>query len=773
MSAEKKEKRVRRILFAAILAAGLLITGLIARSTAREQARLHYLELHDNALHHGGELNRLLELYIGAGKNLAAFIGASAHLNDQEFQHFVRISSPFTQLPGLIAVGYLPRIQSAEIPAFEQHMRQEFPDYRVWARPFHASEHYPLAYAANPRNNPTLTNARRGLDYGSIIERHETMTRSLKTGQPHATFSHQALVDPSDARVVLLFTPVFPVSASGKDTLPEISITGFVYSVLRLDTLFKNFDQGPVRSLFQMQVFEETINPATLLYIDDQPPTSTTTGRPAPPITSHTALPLIHRDTLEFAGQEWLLMLYQKNPTPLSDRVMAQQGLLVTGFLLSVLAALAAVRLRRNYWNLAQESQQIERFAGFFEAHPFAVYFLDRNKRFTALNEKAEHEFGQSREQLLGTSIDHLFDENNRQANQFHLDEALEGKAVSYHCMLGKDTHDTKELSVVLLPITTDGRVVRVLGIAKNVTEKKLVERELYRSRTTMQLVIDNIPQLVFWKDAEGRYQGANRSMLHFSGFSDLENLIGKTDNDLPWRDYADSYLEQDRRVFETGTPLLNYQEQQARPDGRTLWLEVSKVPMVGLDGDIEFILGVVDDITTRKEAEVELARRANYDSLTGAANRSYFYLQLDHAMNRHRRAPRTMALLYFDIDEFKTINDTHGHHIGDEVIREFTRRVHDTLRATDLLARLGGDEFIVLVEDAQNHEGMEILTQRILSAMRAPFAIEGILLNVFTSIGVAFYREGMNADQWVNTADQALYAAKRTGRNRCVFARQ
>ena len=131
------------------------------------------------------------------------------------------------------------------------------------------------------------------------------------------------------------------------------------------------------------------------------------------------------------------------------------------------------------------------------------------------------------------------------------------------------------------------------------------------------------------------------------------------------------------------------------------------------------------------------------------------------------------MALLYFDIDEFKTINDTHGHHIGDEVIREFTRRVHDTLRATDLLARLGGDEFIVLVEDAQNHEGMEILTQRILSAMRAPFAIEGILLNVFTSIGVAFYREGMNADQWVNTADQALYAAKRTGRNRCVFARQ
>jgi diguanylate cyclase (GGDEF)-like protein/PAS domain S-box-containing protein len=527
--------------------------------------------------------------------------------------------------------------------------------------------------------------------------------------------------------------------------------------------LFNRFDQSVIRANFDIEVFEEVVNRATVLHDGDGT---------AQRLQTAPALPLLHRHELEFTGVKWLLYFNQKHAPGIQDMLLAQGGTLGAGILLSLLAAYIAVRVRRHYKALAQEAWQAEKFAVFFEHHPFAVYSLNRQRRFTAVNAQTEKELGVSRDRLLGMSVDQFVIAQHIDNSHAYFQQALQGAAVSYHNMVRSADGTQSNLSVVLVPISVDGKVSSVLGIAKNVTEKKRAELELYRSRQTLQIVLDTIPQLVFWKSVDGVYQGGNRRMLEFAGIRHLDDLIGKTDAQMPWRRYAAAYSVQDRTVVQTGNPLVNHQETQVQPDGTELWIEVNKVPMPGPDGTIDYVLGVVEDITARKKAENELFRRANYDDLTGAATRAYFYLQLDRVLAQHARHARPAALMYFDIDRFKQINDTHGHGVGDRVIQEFVNRISQVLRSSDLLARLGGDEFVLLVEDAQSDGGLRVLAERVIGLMQEPFVINDKTLHVRTSIGIAVYQPGLTADQWVTQADQALYKAKDSGRNRYHFSK-
>ncbi|MGQ7957077.1 diguanylate cyclase domain-containing protein [Pseudomonas sp. SP16.1] len=376
-----------------------------------------------------------------------------------------------------------------------------------------------------------------------------------------------------------------------------------------------------------------------------------------------------------------------------------------------------------------------------------------------------------SREGLIGVSAEAFLDPENARITRAHFKQALRGKAVSYHNLVQTSAGVEKDLSVVLVPLRVDGKVVSILGIAKNITEKKRIEQELHRSRQTLQLVLDNIPQLVFWKDSTGVYQGGNRRLLEFIEVGNIQQLAGKSDRDMPWSEHTQTLLRDSELLIQTREPLLKHRELAIQADGRQLWLEVSMLPLTALEGEIENILCVFDDITERKETEVELFKRANYDSLTGLANRAYFYHTLENVLIEQLRNPRIMALMYFDIDKFKGINDTYGHDVGDKVIQEFARRISDVLRSSDLLARLGGDEFILLLCGVPNSDSVKIVAEKIIAVMKEPFVVGELRLNVSTSIGVALFQHGLNADQWIKVSDQALYTAKRAGRNGYRFA--
>lgn len=328
------------------------------------------------------------------------------------------------------------------------------------------------------------------------------------------------------------------------------------------------------------------------------------------------------------------------------------------------------------------------------------------------------------------------------------------------------------EMALLLLPVMSAGQVSRVLCCAENVTERRRVERELYESRQMLRTILDTIPERVFWKNLNSRFLGAHRRMADPAGLDNPEQIAGISDAQMPSAEAAADIIAQDRAVMDSGVSSLNTQHRQTGNDGQERWLQVSKVPLTDSHGAVVGILGVERDITEHKRMEDELLQRANQDSLTGPPNRAYFHAQLRHAVARTRRRQSPLALLYFDIDRFRTINDTYGHGVGDEVIRGFARRVSSVLRAADFVARPGGDEFALIVEDIQEPGAPALLAEKVIAAMVAPLIVGELQLQLTTSIGIALLDKGMEPDQLLMHADAAMYQAKRAGRN-CFRAQQ
>lgn len=165
-----------------------------------------------------------------------------------------------------------------------------------------------------------------------------------------------------------------------------------------------------------------------------------------------------------------------------------------------------------------------------------------------------------------------------------------------------------------------------------------------------------------------------------------------------------------------------------------------------------------------RKRAETELARLAHYDSLTGIPNRLLFNDRLDRALQRAERGDTPFALLYVDLDGFKSVNDTHGHDVGDKLVQGIAARLNQCIRRTDSVARIGGDEFTVLLEKVNSTNDTITIAQKIIDVIAEPFNINGQQMHVGSSIGIAVYPEaGRDATTLLKHADMAMYEAKAT----------
>jgi diguanylate cyclase (GGDEF)-like protein/PAS domain S-box-containing protein len=179
-------------------------------------------------------------------------------------------------------------------------------------------------------------------------------------------------------------------------------------------------------------------------------------------------------------------------------------------------------------------------------------------------------------------------------------------------------------------------------------------------------------------------------------------------------------------------------------------------------------------DITDRKHAEESLRHMAQMDQLTGLPNRRLLNDRLATAMARVRRSKKLMALMYLDIDHFKSINDTLGHGVGDALLTEFAARLTSSVRVIDTVARLGGDEFVMLLEQLQEPADSQAITDKILNNVRREVTIDGHVLHITTSLGGAFYSgEDMSPDDLIAVADEALYKAKQAGRNQSYWAQK
>ena len=193
-------------------------------------------------------------------------------------------------------------------------------------------------------------------------------------------------------------------------------------------------------------------------------------------------------------------------------------------------------------------------------------------------------------------------------------------------------------------------------------------------------------------------------------------------------------------------------------PAGLTIDLQL----LIAMNAAVALLAGAAHD---DKHFEWE---RANFDSLTGLANHSYFVDRLEHEINRVSRNHKVFALFYLDLDGFKTINDTLGHAAGDELLRKIAKRLLQSVRSTDTVARLGGDEFAIILSETGSHKDVERLAQTLLESIVRPVHLDQHSVHVTASIGIAYCPEhGTSAKELMHTADMAMYQSKAKGKNR------
>ena len=308
-------------------------------------------------------------------------------------------------------------------------------------------------------------------------------------------------------------------------------------------------------------------------------------------------------------------------------------------------------------------------------------------------------------------------------------------------------------------------------------------ERRTFEAEAKYEAVINQLPAAVYMYSPQ--LDGPTFSMSPFveqllgvpperflEGDEIWDEVIHPDDRERSWADY-ESYLL-------TGKPEGG-DYRYIRPDGQVVWVRDHSATIRDADGRPLFIQGVMFDITSSKEAELRMQHMAYHDSLTGLPNRAMFEEHLELALARARRDDLAVAVLFLDLDDFKPINDMHGHDTGDAVLRQVGTRLASAVRDTDLVARQGGDEFLVLVGDLTPGDDGTLagsivgrVARRIDEELAIPFRLRAGDLSVRASIGWGIYPfEATDADSLLRSADEAMYQQKRERSDRPIPLRR
>ncbi|MEW8659977.1 MAG: EAL domain-containing protein [Candidatus Thiodiazotropha endolucinida] len=272
--------------------------------------------------------------------------------------------------------------------------------------------------------------------------------------------------------------------------------------------------------------------------------------------------------------------------------------------------------------------------------------------------------------------------------------------------------------------------------------------------------------------DASGNIVSINPAFEAITGYSH-EEVLGLNPRVLKSGHHPDSfYKEMWDTLLLTGHWRGEIWNRRKNGDAYPEWLTISAVK----DGNDEttHYVGVFTDISQIKEAQDQINFLAHHDALTRLPNRALFRERFDHALMHARRENASIALLFLDLDRFKTVNDTLGHPVGDQVLLEVSKRMNQIIRASDTLARLGGDEFVLLLEEQTDAQHAAVVARKLIDLFSRPMIIGEHELVVTASIGITLYpNDGDDPDKLIRHADRAMYEAKQQGRNTYRFFTQ
>jgi len=315
-----------------------------------------------------------------------------------------------------------------------------------------------------------------------------------------------------------------------------------------------------------------------------------------------------------------------------------------------------------------------------------------------------------------------------------------------------------------------DKRLVKISGIAMDIDERKQAEQALQNAEQKYRGIFENAILGIFQSTPDGKFLSVNPALAKMAGYDspqDFHNSVHCATElyvDLKRREELHKLIMAQRIV-------RDFEIEVRGKDGRERTISLNVRAMADREGTNFYLEGTVQDITERKAAEARVQFLAYYDALTGLPNRTLFEDRLAKALANARRRRERIAVLWLDLDNFKTINDSLGHSVGDLLLKQVGERLQKYVRAQDTVAKVGGDEFVFALINPGHISRAAAAAERIRRAVAGEFEVQGHVLNVTCSIGISLFPyHGKDGETLIKNAAAAMHCAKENGRNNFRF---
>ena len=405
---------------------------------------------------------------------------------------------------------------------------------------------------------------------------------------------------------------------------------------------------------------------------------------------------------------------------------------------------------------------------------PYPMAYIDKSYRYRLVNRRLESLVGRTREELIGKDLLAIFSQKRFDEVKPLWDRVLKGETVATERLIASGDGKQRWMTLRYTPrYDASGDVIGIYSAATDIDELKRAEIELRRANWLLTSHFENSPLAVIEWDQEFKVRRWSPQAEKIFGWPESQ-VLGKHYRE--WRFMVDDDDHQpassaDMRLMEAGQPRTTSLNRNYRSDGQIIWCEWYNSSLRDESGQIMSILSLAQDVTTRVLAEERLVYQATHDDLTNLPNRAMLQDRMRQAIARARRNGTRVASLFIDLDRFKEVNDTLGHRIGDELLREIAERLKRTLRESDFLVRLSGDEFMVVLEQLIDLDPPRLVATKILEEIRFPASIEGHEIHVSASIGISIFPDdAKDVETLLKNSDMAMYRAKELGKNMFQF---
>jgi len=699
-------------------------------------------------------------------RGLKGLFLASEYVSKEAFAKYHDSLKLQEEYPGIMGLAFAPMVNRNNMAShYAMAASENLDGYQIW--PEGDREVYaPVLYV-----QPFGENSQRimGFDMYSDPVRRQAMDRAWQTGFPSLT--GQIALAPTVFEEELISTLLF-LAIYEEDFRPELEDTktlmGWVVAPFEMSQLLENIVLNTLNGV-DVSIFDgQNTDPVELLYASNEN------------YADSSPTMFERKIVLDISGSPWTVVTRSNSDFALPGDTEPVKVLAVGIFLSFVLAAFV--------WVLASSRNRALRKAAFMTKEIRETEFRWKAALAGAgdgvwdlNNEANELAYSEQWRGILGYKPGDISNQLSDWAKLVHPNDLLSVTADMQACTEGKVTtlnHDIRLKTALgvykwvlfrgaVVRWGEDGRALRTIGTIADIQAQKNIELALVESDRRFRGAFETAAIGMALVKLDGNWVQVNKALADMLGYSSDE-LLEKTFKDITHP--ADIHLDAEEVAKLLSAEIDHYhmEKRYFRKDGELIYVLLS-VSLVrdSIDEPVHFVYQM-EDITERRQLQNLVEHQATHDDLTGLPNRRLLYDRLIHNLAQSRRHKRLMGVMFVDIDHFKSINDTHGHDVGDDVLCEVANRLRQCIRVSDTLARQGGDEFVVLMSEISKPEETHRLATVMLNAMSKPLKMNKLELPITLSIGVAIFdpESGDSHEALLRKADEALYEVKHTGRN-------